>query len=582
MQSNFNIKNSNVFDKFQGYDFTYQAGRNAQTAVINEEPEDTIEIEEKSDSQKTIFGKTFASGVAGLGILCLIFAKGFHGSAIKQYLGRYTQELRDKSIQLMSKKEKVVLFFKKRALSILRLFESMSNITAIKDSIFDKLCQKCSFGKKFASVSQKIERKMLDRTLEDKYDNIGVLTHDFTSLVRKLSAGNGTIDKNQIIEIKGIKNTYEEWCKILQENATALLNGYTDGFAIAARQARCQERDELLKGTGDKLKEKFLKNAGVFNSSNYDGYATENVTKAEQRIMQEKISAAKRKVTNNVDDVYYELDRRYRDLANKLDKDDNTSKNILRFIRDFLEDYKVKFSGKNEAADREFIETKILEKLTKTKEVLEGSTECSNRLKAELNRMIDDFINAIKSEKGITKKGPLEEIMTILKGFNTAQVGGKKVISDSEFKQLSQFSRGITSGMQEATELEAGAYFLKQAEIEAGSAATDAAAIVLPALAGCYALGKCDNNDERVSSSLKTFVPLVGTLGTFVYGTTKMYSGGKSLVFSGVSGFLLSKGGIYCDDLYKKYRNTGSAVQVAKGEYKDVWQGMNGKHPVKT
>ena len=60
-----------------------------------------------------------------------------------------------------------------------------------------------------------------------------------------------------------------------------------------------------------------------------------------------------------------------------------------------------------------------------------------------------------------------------------------------------------------------------------------------------------------------------------------MLSGAKNMIFSTVSGLALNKFGSYLNDLYTNYQKSGSVVQVAKGEYQNVWTdlavGLDGK-----
>ena len=108
---------------------------------------------------------------------------------------------------------------------------------------------------------------------------------------------------------------------------------------------------------------------------------------------------------------------------------------------------------------------------------------------------------------------------------------------------------------------------MKQAELKVGSAPTDVLSVLFPIGAGALAISTSDNKDERVSAVLTTCIPLVGTFATFVYGTVKMFSGAKNLLFSLSTGALISLFGNYMDKLYKKYKDTGSIVNVVKNEY---------------
>ena len=103
-----------------------------------------------------------------------------------------------------------------------------------------------------------------------------------------------------------------------------------------------------------------------------------------------------------------------------------------------------------------------------------------------------------------------------------------------------------------------------------GSAATDVFSLLIPSCYGVYAIGNCENKDEKISTALKTCIPLVGAFGTSLYGTVKMLSGAKNILFGIGSGYILNKIGSYINDLFLDYKKSGSVVNVAKEEGKTV------------
>ncbi len=163
----------------------------------------------------------------------------------------------------------------------------------------------------------------------------------------------------------------------------------------------------------------------------------------------------------------------------------------------------------------------------------------------------------------------LNEILSILKGLN-----GEKIVSDSSYKEYDKLAKKIAKGLKNATGLEIGDYFLKQAEIKVGSATTDVLSVLFPIGASAYAISKGNDKDEKISAVLTTCIPLVGTFAAFVYGTTKMLSGAKNLIFSLVSGGVLSILGNYSDKMYQKYKKAGSIENVVKDEYEKFWTGL--------
>ena len=355
---------------------------------------------------------------------------------------------------------------------------------------------------------------------------------------------------------------------------------YNEGFSLGARKTRSDERDNILKGTCEKIYDKLFKQGSWKKADTYKTYITEVETRDAQQILKDKVIIARKNVTNNIESIHESIKSEFSELRLFIKPKDKRCSELLDTINKSIEEFK-SCSGANEQETRKIIANNITADLDKTISHISQNNIYSDIEKQELISRAEKIKLQIQNADE-SSKGELENIMTILKGLNSkdAELGGKKIISNSQFEEFSGIAKQISENLNEATEKEVGEYFLKQAEMEVGSAATDVFSILLPVGVGAYAIGSCNNKDERISATLKTCIPLVGMFGTFVYGTTKMLSGAKNLIFSSVSGFALNKFGSYLDELYQNYRKSGSVVNVAKDEYQNVWSdlsvGLNG------
>ena len=382
----------------------------------------------------------------------------------------------------------------------------------------------------------------------------------------------------QNITIKGITKTLGEWTDDLAKYTKDLGTAFDDGFSKDALVGRNKKRSKLLSGLSNKVKERFFKSKGMFKAENYRTYATEEFSKTAQDELRNNIIASRKKVTNNIQSIHDNIKASLNAFSEGAKADDEIAIKTIKELKQKLETFK-NCSGINETIKRAEISDDIAKFLDDASSSLIASDKYSQEDKLKLMEHLLSIKRSVLSTKG-NSKGALEEIRTILKGLNEASIGesGKKIVTDAELKQFSKLSDKIRNGLTKATELEAGEYFLKQAELEVGSAANDVLSILLPVGVGAYSIAKGDDKEERVSAVLTTCIPLVGTFATFVYGTAKMFSGAKNLIFSAVSGIALGKLGNYCDKLYKEYKSSGSVVQVAKDEYDKFWTDITPKY----
>lgn len=594
MLQNNNIQTSNnIFSLFPQYSLE-QANvvqKPVSKVSVNsseEEKKDSIELTKKKSSKakKIIFGSTLASTIITAGIVSMFFAKGFHGSSLKK-LTRFKEKLAREISESSSNKaegitQKAVLYTKKGTQKAIDGLEATSNFAAIKDWTCDRILRLNKATAKFADKSKSLFKKIVDKTLGKKYDKVEVKVKDLTSLLKHYNITNlENLDEAQKImpvTIKGETKTLAEWVEKLAQETKRLESAYDDGFSLGARKLRGQKRTKLLSGISDKIKEKLFGTKGnKVDTNNYRTYVTQDVSSAAQQELREEILRARKKVTNNIPSIYDDIKGKVNQFSNSIKFQDTDSLEFITKLNQQLDAFK-KCSGASEAASRRKIVEEISSSVDDFIELIKKS-DYTDIEKANLFEILNSIKTSAKSSSG-KSKGALEEIMTILKGLNSETLQGTstKIISDAEFKDFSKLSSKISKGLDSATELEMGEYFLKHAELEVGSAATDVLSLLFPIGAGAIAIAKGDDKEEKVSATLTTCIPLAGSFATFIYGTTKMFSGAKNLMFSLVSGIALGKLGNYCDKLYKKYKESGSVAKVAKEEYDNFWTDLTPKY----
>lgn len=567
MVSNIN-QNPKVFSDFPVYKMQGMQNSAKKSGVPNIESSDTVELASQNKKKKKIilFGSTVASTIFTAGVLAMVLTKGIHGSSLSKFK---TNVLNDPNIT-----DKAVLETQRTTQKALNALESLSNGTAIKDRIADKILRANKYTEKFADASTSKFKKIVDKTLGKKYDKVEVKVKDLASVVKHCTVSdipNASSEQlEKAITIKGETFTLAEWLQKLSTQSSSLEKSFDDGFSLGARKIRNAKRSELISGIGNKVNQKFFGKGlkSLLNPKNYKGYVTEEVSADAKKELAKDILSAKKKVTNNIDAIHTNTSDIIEKIRQSVDFHDDKTLDAIKNLKLELQSFKA-CSGENEISARQKIVQNISEIINSATSNITESKLYSDEQKQTL---IHRFEKVAKSSQALNEKGALEEIMTIVNGLNKSNVSinGKKIVSDSQLKEYSKLANDISKGLKDATATEAEQYFVKAAEMEVGSAPTDVLSILFPIGAGAYAIGKSDNKDERISATLTTCIPLVGTFATFVYGTTKMMYGAKNLALSLGSGIILSKFGNYCDKLYKNYKDSGSVVKVAQDEYNTI------------
>lgn len=587
MQNHLEIKNSSIFSSFPAYELgTSSTAKNTQknvetTNLLKKQQEavDTIEItnekETKSKKKKILFGSTLASAIFTTGIVSLFLLKGFHGSSFSK-LSRLSEKL-TRNLQGKNQKPKDLItktsyFVRKGTKKTTESLEATANFTAIKDWICNKIFRTNKVTSKFADSTTAGFKKVVDKTMGKQYDKVEVRVKDLTSLLKHYNSeylrNIKPEDKLAKITIKGQTKTLEEWLNILSKQGHRLETEFDKSFSLGARRIRDKKRISLLADLPEKIGERFFKNkTSLFNPQNYKSYATEELSKEAKEELQKEILKARKNITNNINTIHDSIRSSLSHFAQGIKPDDEASRKSIQELKQLFESFK-NCSGENEAKIRDKISKEIAETVDKIIKSTQTNSAYTQAEKDNMLKIISEIKETVLST-GAGSKGSLEEIMTILNGLKKSKIkiNGEKILTEEQYKELLKLSGNIRKNLNKATEMEINEYFIKQAEMKIGSSPTDVLSVLFPIGVGAYTIGSGDSKDEKISATLTTCIPLVGSFATFVYGTTKMLSGVKNLGVTFISGIALKIIGNTCDKLYQKYKKTGSVTNVFKDEY---------------
>lgn len=126
-----------------------------------------------------------------------------------------------------------------------------------------------------------------------------------------------------------------------------------------------------------------------------------------------------------------------------------------------------------------------------------------------------------------------------------------KRLAPDEYVNIEKDCKKIVKNIDKSINIEAEQFFDKVRDLQIGSAPTDVLSILGSAGMIGYGLAKAKDNDERISVTLKAGIPVIGAVGTSLYCTARLISGGKAMAFGLLSGWILNKIGEQTDKFRK-------------------------------
>lgn len=543
----------------------------------------------KKGKKGGILAATVGSTVIAAGVIALFVTKGFSSVTyrrINDLIEHLNKKIADSTISQKSKSylEKGTLNLAKGVKGFLSGLKVVANFNAMKDSFVKKMFYVTEPTKKFANGVTKLFKKFSNESMDTAYNKVQLDTEDFCANLRnhvKNLKVNGTTESlgNKI----NIKNGKEEIGTLLTNLETHLDNAganFKTGFGKEVRLGRNEAREKELEelDLSTQVWKALFKdgNGGIFNfkanMDKYKSYLTEEISKDIKIKYRNEIITRRKAVTNNVEHNYSLIKTSLKEMSDKLTSKDTKSRDLIKVLEKDLDAYNA-CTGPNEAIAREAVSKKLIQNLNIFKEAVEASGE---NYSEKVTTAIDSQIKFILEEViDGDKKGSIEEIMTIVNYLKKAEIIDKntnkpiKLIDEKLAKVIDNKSKAITKSMNKASKMECEDFFDKNAEFEVGSAPSDLLGLAAPLGVAAYAISKSDDKNERVSTTLTTGIPILGSIGAAFYGTIRSFAGPKNLGFALGTGFVLNFIGSSCDKLYKSYKEKRSFTKMAVAAYKN-------------
>lgn len=367
----------------------------------------------------------------------------------------------------------------------------------------------------FEKVSVGTTRKEYSKTLL-KFDN---LYADFDRASAKLPESER---KKVADKIKTIKTKYDE------------------GFSTEARNKRLLKVDEDL-GKLDEVvwKDTYLDVKGLYKKAINGRFLVEDLAKNSKDKLHDSVMEIKKIITLGVHENYTSIKKMLDNVELLIDPTDSNLSTLMKSARKDLDVYRKNNSFDDKSA--------IVESLTKLNKALSSEKD------PNIAKKVSEGIDLLSK----TKKGNIQEIMEIYKKHN---------LPKEEYVKLEKSVNNALKSLDKSVDLETDKLFDKIRDLKIGSAPHDVLAFLSSlGVVGWY-LGKADNNDERMSVTLKYGIPVIGAVAITTLCTVGLIASGPSLLIGIVSGLAINKVGEVADDIRKKYKEKPVTLTSATEE----------------
>lgn len=465
-------------------------------------------------------GTTITLSALGIGFGILALTKGSWAKQLTKVLEKWRLKLEAKGAN-SDEFQSLYHHSIAKAEAYIGKTQSVNNFTSFKDVLFQKLmCGKD--GKR--SFTAKIHRGITK--LFDKLSRATV-NKSYASTQRKFAGLSENIaDINE--QILKQHPEFADRLDLVNKKISLINSNLNKGFGINARNNRMQEMKEATDGLFD-----YFWNASFGDIKNnyknkniYQTFIADNYINPARAKMTAEVSKLRNGISYNITDMRKTITNLLDEIQKDISFKDTEANKVMNLLRKNMEKFE-KLSGKNEVVERKALNKEILANLDKLAK----------------NLPEDKHTDLIKNVLKTGNKGKLEEILSIY----------KEILPRSEYLKLkSQMEKAVKS-LDNSIETETVKYFDKYRDLKLGSAPTDILSILGTVGTMGWFLSKAKDKDERISLALKYGIPAVGTIATSLYGTARLISGGKSLAFGLVSGWVIGKLGAMVDDMRKKY-----------------------------
>lgn len=489
--------------------------------------------EEIEPKKQGVSGKKIALYAMGAGFGVLALMKGVMSKSFAKVLDKWKISL-EKKLSKDSKMKNFYRFALSKVDSFRNRFESINNITTLKDVAVQRLM----YGKK----GQRTFTRRIHEGITGFFDKISrrTVNSSYAKTHKRFATLNEQMEviNERLLHNDPNNQQIKETINAIRNRMLTVNTGLEKGFGINARTARLRQMNNASEGLFDYFWNASLSDVRNFKSKNmWSSYIAEDYLLPHKMKMANETGILRQAITHDINDSYKASIKAFDNIQKFINPKDTKTNAVLNELRNKLARYK-KLSGEDEILKRQELNQEIIANLKRL-----SSTFNSGGYEPQAMSAISNYVKEVETIISKGSKGELQEILTLY----------KKVLPRSEYLKLKKQVQNAVKSLDHSIDTETNKYFDKARDLKLGAAPTDVISILGTVGAVGWFLGKSKDKDEKISASLKYGIPAVGAIATSLYCTARLISGGKALLFGLLSGWAINKVGVFTDQVRKQY-----------------------------
>ena len=423
----------------------------------------------------------------------------------------------------------------RRVDSFIEKSQSINNFTTLKDIGFKRLMDiskpTAKMHQKVTTFFERIARRSVINSYKTTNKNFNKMFETFDRLDKTILKTN----PDEIITYKGKDYTKKELIDLAQKYRQKIKTSITDFTSESSLLGRYKYMKDatssLYSHFWDKLTNNFWSKDNLFLTKEmWQTYIPDAQITSNKKLLNDKVAALRKCISHTDKDKTLIVSGYVKTLKNLISPSDKEGLRLIKKLEWFLD------NPEGLSQNRESL-VKTLNAI-KDRPFEKGLEDAVIQNQAKIRQSNIDSIIKLLDENS---NGELQEIIDIYKQiapYELAQTKAEKTVR----KAVSSFDKALKT---ETTE-----FFDKLRDLQLGSAPTDVIGILAPTAMIGYGLLEAANTDERKSVMYTAGIPIIGSVATTIYCTTKLVSGGLSLGIAAATGIAFKIVG----DIIDKYR----------------------------
>ncbi len=516
-------------------------GINTQTPVTN-----TVTHENNSETNNS--KKKLKNLLIGGGITLVAgsYAAVFYRKNIMEFVSNFIKKGYLKADTIKNRTHQTGTFLETTYIKAARFLDKtlmqsqmFVNFSAMKDSFSNKIARALKLGKLCDKMTQTWDRLATKAVLSNYKKCSKSFDTTTTTIFNKLDELKKTEDLSRIVVVDGKNYTVEEVLNIIRKNLADAHKMYGQNFSEEAFRSRKQILADRLKGVNEKFYDAYT-SKDYYKKGEFTRFTVEEWLAPIKATYQDYLLTNKSAISNNIDDKFFATYKLLKNFDKIISPQDTKSRAILKSIFKELKEYR-NLSGADENTAREKLTKDIESKVQNIISLMKENPVYKEKAFTEISGLAEN----IKTTINAGQKGKLQETLTYL----------KSVLPRNEYLNIRRQVYKTSDKLNKITTAEGDLYFDKIRDITLGSAFTDIAfGMISPLAMMGVAIAADDTKDERISTTLKLGIPLLGGVATSTALLFMLVAGGKAMALAALSSLILNRIGTVADNKLKTHQ----------------------------